>query len=253
LTALFVTLLTAGLLTPPATHAQQTHPPIKPPLDRAVPIWDGARYWSEADRATMNATIQDIFRRYHFHVVVETYMKRSDARASKADFFAWAQSRREELEGNPPVSSMVIISCREPNGTDWSIRTYLQVHRLGDELRKQSKGRHLQTSLPDILAFLGDALEAFQPTPGGPGRADGNAALDVAVRKSAGRAAFTSAAQAAGLSAADATALLADRGPASCEDLTAFLNDQVKTGRRGNDLKSDLQTFIRVFKEKSRE
>jgi hypothetical protein len=64
-------------------------------------------------------------------------------------------------------------------------------------------------------------------------------------------AAFLTAAVRAGLSRSDADARQRDRGPVSCKQLTEFIAGEVKEGRRGKDLKKDLEFFIKVYKEKS--
>jgi hypothetical protein len=61
---------------------------------------------------------------------------------------------------------------------------------------------------------------------------------------------FRAAAKTAGLTPSEVNLLVLRRGPASYEDLTDFLNGQVKDGRRGVDLKKDLQIFVRALCEK---
>lgn len=246
-------------------------------------IHDEAGYWSEADRARITETIQDIYRRFQCKVFLESYLKMppeltkdvdlADAAAKNRVFTEWAKKRGADLSGPEPGVSILVLVCKEINlfrtevtwrtaGRSWTKEEQGLAQRMSSGMDQRLGGKIVQ-GMPDALTFLADTLQANQelvsgrsasapslPPPDRPQTTEQPPAGDNEGSSAADREAFQSAALAAGLSIADVNALVTNRGPASIKDLTDFLNDQVKEGRKGNDLKKDLEIFIRVFKEK---
>ena len=151
----------------------------------------------------------------------------------------------EKMDNRDTDIAHVIVMSKTKQ---WSRNTWYvyftkeQVDDICGQLDKLVDGKGMSAA----LAYLREVIERKEQRQ----EAD---RLAAAQKKGAGNSPeekFRAAAKAAGLTPSEVNLMVLRRGPAACEDLTDFLKGQVQDGRRGIDLKKDLQIFVRTLREK---
>jgi hypothetical protein len=228
-----------------ATRKKATRPTEE---DEAVPtIRDDSRYLNETVKAASNKSIANLFRRYQCRVLVEIYTKEpsdwagradlDDAEAVKSVVTRMGIERMKEAK-EKDASRPIVVFIQGPSYLSWDVwvpnrqQDQAQLHGAIRD-RFVSNKRNFSWALPDILSATericqGKSAEKIAPVV----------------------AEFRNTVTGAGLSEADLNALLDARGEVPYDDLAAFANDEINDGRKGSDLKDDLLTFIKLFKEK---
>ena len=160
---------------PGAAQSPDDPPTSQSPTVATPTIRDGGHYWSEASRASMNATIAGIFRRYRCRVIVESYPKQPNDWADGADLdnqealssavlTRVCNKRAEEARVQDPMGTYVVI-IGGPGRCTWAVG----LNKLSPEDREkvsegirervQSDGNSLSRGIHDILTLISEACQ----------------------------------------------------------------------------------------------
>jgi hypothetical protein len=202
-------------------------------------VHDKAEIWDADEREKIQKAILQLYRS-RCYVLIETWEKVPDSAVNE---------RRSQLEAkidnrDTDFAYLIVMSKTK----HWSRSTWRMnfTKEQADDMSRQLDERVNNKGMSAALAYLREVIEKKE-------QQTETDRLAAAQKKGAGNSPeekFRAAGKAAGLTPSEVNLLVARRGPASSEDLTDFLNDMVKDGRRGIDLKNDLQVFIRTLREK---
>jgi hypothetical protein len=233
--------------------AAQPRPEAPPARTIGPGVDDKGEIWDEDEREKITKAVQQLHRN-RCYVLIETWKTVPDG-AGDVDITDGAAVQRaldkrrsqliEKMDNHDNDIAHVIVLSKTKPYSRWTWWVYFAKDQV-DDICKQFDELVGTKGMSAALAYLHEVMERR----GQQQEADRRAAAEKQGAGDNPEEKFRAAAKQGGLTPSEVNLMVLRRGPASLEDLTDFLNGQVKDGRRALDLRSDLQTFVRALKER---